>query len=87
MEQHFLGFSVLEMMEWDVNTEDCIGLMAPLGYLPSEPKRPARPFLAMDWTDCGLGWMPGTDGSCGVRPHGYPGRTAGTAGVLGGAIP
>jgi len=54
--------------------------------LSSEPKRPVRPSLAMDGTDCRLGWMPGTDGGCGVRPGGCPGRTVGTAGVLDGAI-
>ena len=53
--------------------------------LPSEPKRPVRPSLATDGTDRGLWWMPGTDGGCGVRPDACPGRTVGTAGVLGGA--
>ena len=40
----FLGIpgmvsSVLEMKEWDVNAEDCIGLMA-LEYLPEDTRRP-----------------------------------------------
>ena len=52
----------------------------------SEPKRPVRPSLATDGTDCELWWMPGTDGGCGVRPDACPGRTVGTPGVLGGAI-
>ena len=52
----------------------------------SEPKRRVRPSLATDGTDCGLWWMPGTDGGCGVRPDACPGRTVGTAGVSGGAI-
>jgi len=52
----------------------------------SEPKRPVSPSLAMERTDCGLGWIPWMDGSCGVRPDCCPGQIVGTAGVLGGAI-
>ena len=43
----------------------------------SEHKRPVRPSLAMDGTDYGLGWTPGADGGCGVRPDGCPWRTVG----------
>jgi len=63
-----------------------VGRTKPRQLVTSEPKRPVRPSLAMGGTDCGLGWVPGTDGSCGVRPDGCPGRTVGTAGVFDGAI-
>lgn len=57
-----------------------------LSDISNEPKGPVRPSLAIDGTDCGLGWMPGTKSGCGVRPDGCLGWTVGTAGVLGGAI-